>query len=115
LVGGAGAGIRGLLDHDGAFDDEIPDVLVGVIDHRLLGLLRDARGLAEVLGFFAGQLLGGPYDLDGPPLDRPTRSGVLAALRRIDGARSGLERQGQRLSGDEREALPSPDALRGEG
>jgi len=33
---------------------------------------------------------------------------------RLAGARSRLEREWQRLSGGEREALPSPDALAGE-
>ena len=76
---------------------------------------RDARALADVMAFFAGQLRGAPADLDGPPLtDLPTRSAVLAALRRIDQARSRLEREWQRLSEDEREALPSPDALAAE-
>ena len=79
---------------------------------ELAQALGDARGLAEVMGFYVGQLLGVPPDLDGPPLtDLPTRSDVLAALRRIDGARSRLEREWQRLSSEEREALPSPDAL----
>ena len=74
--------------------------------------LRDGRRLAEVMGFFVGQLLGEGADLDGPPLtDLPTRSGVLAAPRRIDQARSRLEREWHRLSDDDREALPSPDAL----
>ena len=89
----------------------------GLADYRaalekLAGALRDARGLAEVMGFFAGQLLGEPADLDGSPVtDLPTRSDVLAALRRIDHARSRLEREWERLSDGEREALPSPDAL----
>ena len=83
---------------------------------ELAGALRDARRLAEVMGFDVGQLLGEWPDLDGPPLtDLPTRSDVLAALRRIDQARSRLEREWHRLSGDEREALPSPDALADEG
>jgi len=83
---------------------------------ELAAALGDARGLAEVMGFFVGQLLGELPDLDGPPLtDLPTRSDVLAALRRLAGARSRLDREWERLSGDEREALPSPDALAGEG
>jgi len=54
--------------------------------------------------------------LDGPPLtDLPTRSDVLAALRRLAGARSRLEREWERLSADEREALPSPDVVTDEG
>ena len=83
---------------------------------ELAGALRDARGLAEVMGSFAGQLLGGSPDRDGPPVtDLPTRSDVLAALRRIDAARSRLEREWQRLSDDQREGLPSPDELHDEG
>src|SRR5262249_11112685 len=79
---------------------------------ELAGALRDARCMAEVMGFFVGQLRGGPPDLDGPPLtDLPTRSDVLAALRRIDQARSRLDREWERLSGEEREALPPPEAL----
>ena len=78
--------------------------------------LHDARALADVMAFFAGQLRGGPADLDGPPLtDLPTRSGVLAALRRLPGARSRLEREWEKLSDDERGSLLSPDALGDEG
>jgi len=72
---------------------------------ELADALREARALAEVLSFFAGQLLGEAPDLDGPELTAlPTRSGVLAALRRIDQARSRLEREWERLSDGEREA-----------
>ena len=79
---------------------------------ELAAALRDARVLAEVMGFYVGQLLGATPDLDGPPLtDLPSRSAVRAALRRIDQARSRLEREWERLSDGEREALPSPDAL----
>ena len=39
--------------------------------------MSEARGLAEVMGFFVGQLLGEPPDLDGPPLtDLPNRQGT---------------------------------------
>jgi len=70
---------------------------------ELAQALSDARGLAEVMGFYVGQLQGVPPDLDGPPLtDLPTRSAVLAALRRIDQARARLEREWERLSEAER-------------
>jgi len=83
---------------------------------ELAAAMHDARGLAEVMGFYVGQLLGEPPDLDGPPLtDLPTRSDVLAALRRIDRARLDVEREWERLSAEQRESLPSPDALHEEG
>ena len=83
---------------------------------ELAQALGDARRLAEVMGFYVGQLLGGPPDLDGPPVtDLPTRSDVLAALRRIDRARLDLEREWERLSGEQREGLPSPDVVTDEG
>jgi hypothetical protein len=77
---------------------------------------REARGAADVLDFFAGQLRGEAPDLDGPELTAiPSRSGVLRMLRRIDDARGRLERERERLSDGEREGLPSPDALGDEG
>ena len=36
-------------------------------------------------------------------------------LRRIDEARGRVEREWERLSGEQREGLPSPDALADEG
>jgi len=83
---------------------------------ELAQAMSDARGLAEVMGFYVGQLLGGEPDLDGPPLtELPTRSDVLAALRRIDGGRPRLEREWERLSDGQREGLPSPDVVTDEG
>src|SRR5262249_8475484 len=83
---------------------------------ELAAALSDARGLAEGMGCYVGQMLGEPPDLDGPPLtDLPTRSDVLAALRRLVSARSRLEREWERLSDGEREGLPSPDALADQG
>ena len=71
-----------------------------------------SRSLAGLLT--AGQLA--PADLDGPELTSlPTRSGVLGMLRRIDDARGRLEREWERLSDDEREGLPPPDAVTDEG
>jgi hypothetical protein len=79
---------------------------------ELADALREARGAADVMDFFAGQLRGDPPDLDGPELTAlPTRSAVLRMLRRIDDARGRLEREWERLSDGEREGLPSPDAL----
>jgi hypothetical protein len=40
---------------------------------------------------------------------------VLRMPRRIDDARGRVEREWERPSGDEREALPSPDAVADEG
>ena len=56
---------------------------------ELADAVREARGAADVMDFFAGQLRGDPADLDGPELTAlPTRSGVLRMLRRIDDARA---------------------------
>ena len=79
---------------------------------ELADALREARGAADVMDFFANQLRDDPADLDGPELTAlPSRSGVLRMLRRIDDARGRLGREWERLSNDEREGLPSPDAL----
>jgi len=40
---------------------------------------------------------------------------VLRLLRRIDDARGRLGREWERLSGEQRETLPSPDVLGSEG
>jgi len=61
---------------------------------ELADATREARGAADVMGFFAGQLRGDAADLDGPELTLlPTRSGVLRMLRRLDDARGRLERE----------------------
>src|SRR5262249_49476447 len=83
---------------------------------ELADALHEARGAADVPDFFAGQLRGDPADLDGPELTAlPTRSDVRRMLRRIDDARGRLGREWERLSDDEREGLPSPDARADEG
>ena len=79
---------------------------------ELADTMREARGAADMMDFFAGQLRGEAPDLDGPELTAlPSRSGVLRMLRRIDDARGRVEREWERLSGEQREALPSPDSL----
>jgi hypothetical protein len=82
---------------------------------ELADALREARGAADVMDFFAGQLRGDPPDLDGPELAAlPTRSGVLRMLRRIDGARGRLEREWERLGDEARELVPPPCELGGD-
>ena len=68
-----------------------------------------AEALALRLEYFAGLLRGGRADLDGPPLT----ADLLAALRRIDEARSLVEREWDRLPDEAREAVPPPSALEG--
>lgn len=72
----------------------------------------DARVLATLLTYFAAQLNGEPQDLDGPSIaDYPTSGRVLRALRRLSESRLRVEREWDWLSGEAREALPSPDSL----
>jgi hypothetical protein len=60
------------------------------------------------------QVGGDPADLDGPELTAlPTRSGVLRMLRRIDDARGRVEREWERLSGEQSHAqLPGEQSHR---
>ena len=82
--------------------------------------LADSRALREAEHGQRLRLAGPVAAADGTSLvlldeHGPTRSDVLAALRRLVSARSRLEREWERLTDDERESLPSPDAIEDEG
>ena len=67
---------------------------------ELADAMREARGAADVMDFFAGQLRGDPADLDGPELTAlPTRSAVLRMLRRIDETPQRRAARGAALAG----------------